>query len=80
MEKPFLQNIKKYQNWLQIHVSSNNDYLSHTFLKKDKDKTKVKKKKKKCSVSFNVKGLQHVHYNAFVENVYLALMVFLLFF
>lgn len=44
-------------------------------LKKDKDNKKVKKKMK-CSVSFNVNGLQHVHDYSFVENVYLALMVF----
>lgn len=44
--KTIFAKYKKYQNWLQIHVSSTNDYLSHTFLKKDKDKTKVKKKEK----------------------------------
>lgn len=76
MERTIFAQYKKYQNGWHIHVSSNNDYLSKTILKKDKDKTKVKKMK--CSVSFNVNGLQHVHDNSFVENVYLALMVFLL--
>lgn len=70
MERTIFAQYKKYQNGWHIHVSSNNDYLSKTILKKDKDKTKVKKMK--CSVSFNVNGLQHVHDNSFVENCLLS--------